>query len=114
MSDFSAATPKPNWLYSQTERIGEINDFKAQATNGKANGHKVETTIVKKRPEDAKSASGGADLKGSQAYAPAFGRAALKLHDRRLADIVSTREERLATAPRSRPRSTLKTTSTRL
>lgn len=56
----------------------------------------AEMVTVKTRQDGSVAVTGGCDLKSSQAYPPAFGRAMVKLHKRHLRDMRADQARRMA------------------
>ena len=85
MGGFGAASAKPTWLYSGHEFIQEIKHWEGCATY---NGPAVEVVSRVVSPNTGKiMIMGGKDLKATQAYPPAFGKALAELYLAHRSDI---------------------------
>lgn len=80
MSDFGGETAKPTWLYAPAAYLTDIDRHRLRHTSGRVE-HSLEVTKVTKRPDGTTSVSGGADLKGTQAYPDGFGQAIYRMQE---------------------------------
>lgn len=101
MSDYGAPSPKPSWLYSQMSWISEIRDFRSDDTRGRALEGSAVMSTKRTRADGTVAVTGGADLKASQAYTPAFGQAVVRLHARHQQAMVAAQTAREAAVGRA-------------
>eukprot|EP00969_Alexandrium_andersonii_P042348 1858457-Alexandrium_andersonii.AAC.1 len=93
MGSFSAATPKPSWLYSNRKWISDISRFEPGVRRASTDSCCNKLVQVREGRDGRLRVSGGPKLKQSQHYTREFGNALVQLHlshlDELLADAAS-------------------------
>lgn len=77
MKDFGGPSEKPTWLYSNHHFIGHLDQFKP--INRALQLEDIQVSVHYKTPDGKERVTAGKDLKKSQTYPLAFGRAMAKL-----------------------------------
>ena len=78
MGDFGGESAKPTWIYAPVPWVTDLERYRTKHTCGKVENN-LQVTKVSTRADGSTAVAGGKDLKGTQAYPEAFGRAVCNL-----------------------------------